>query len=470
MQKLSKELKNVPTDTSLVCSPANMALNRDQGLSVPSKVLIDNNPEVNLQQHRVGSDLRVLNTVYVLNKRGEPLMPTCPGKARRLLKNNKAKVVKAYPFTIQLCYSTGETKQEVVLGIDPGYSNIGFSCITKKKELISGIVVLENYMTKRLIERKMYRKHRRNKHHWYREARFNNRGIKKGWLAPSVKRRLETHVNLVKRIQKLLPIFQVNIEVAKFDIQKLENPDIQGKEYQQGNLYEYENNKVYILAREKGRCQLCGEEYNKSGWHLHHIIPRGEGGTDRPDNFALLHLKCHKKLHKQKLFNKLKKNKQYKAETFMSIIRRKIVEEIRKICDNVNITYGYETKVKRIKNKLKKLHNNDAFVIANGKNQTRCYDYIIEQKRHNNRCLQTNRKGFKPSIRRKRSIIQPKDIFWVDGKKYRVKTMFSYGKYVLFGDVKKREYFNIKKIEKYFNVNSWKFILLSNKLAGEKNK
>ena len=48
MQKLSVKLKDVPTNASLVCSSINPLLNRVEILSVESKVLTDNNLEVNL--------------------------------------------------------------------------------------------------------------------------------------------------------------------------------------------------------------------------------------------------------------------------------------------------------------------------------------------------------------------------------------------------------------------------------------
>ncbi|NJD76221.1 MAG: hypothetical protein FIB08_03885 [Candidatus Methanoperedens sp.] len=54
--------------------------------------------------------------------RGKPLMPTTPRKARHLIKAGRAKVTKRTPFTIQLNYATGETKQPIRLGIDPNYS------------------------------------------------------------------------------------------------------------------------------------------------------------------------------------------------------------------------------------------------------------------------------------------------------------------------------------------------------------
>ena len=56
--------------------------------------------------------------VFVLNMRGEPLMPTTHTKARILLKLGKAKVYKNGPFTIQLMYATNETKQDVSIGVD----------------------------------------------------------------------------------------------------------------------------------------------------------------------------------------------------------------------------------------------------------------------------------------------------------------------------------------------------------------
>jgi hypothetical protein len=45
-------------------------------------------------------------------------MPKTQRKARLLLKQKKATIVCYSPFTIQLLYATGETKQEIVLGVD----------------------------------------------------------------------------------------------------------------------------------------------------------------------------------------------------------------------------------------------------------------------------------------------------------------------------------------------------------------
>jgi len=140
MQKLQVELKNAPRNASQVPCSASLQLNRVERPSVVDKVLAFNNPEVNHRQHTDGSDLRVLNIVYVLNQRGFPLMPTNQAKARRLLKERKAKVVKRFPFTVQLVVPTGEAKQKITFGIDSGFNNIGFSIVSETKELVSGTV------------------------------------------------------------------------------------------------------------------------------------------------------------------------------------------------------------------------------------------------------------------------------------------------------------------------------------------
>ena len=455
MQKLQAKSKNVPMNASLVPCSITLPLNREETLSVVGKSLTCNNLEVNLRQQHTGG---LKDMVYVFSVEGKPLMPCSKTKARHLLEAGHAKVIGKYPFRIQLLFVCENQTQEVVLGIDPGYKHIGFSCKTDKKELISGEVILENGMSKRLEEKKMYRRGRRNKL-WYRESRFDNRGNAKqeDRLMPSVRRRLDVHTNLATRLTKLLPISQVNIEVANFDIQRINDPSLEGSGYQQGSLYGYENVKAYILTREQGQCQLCGKEYDKQGWHLHHVISRSNGGTDKPDNLALLHQKCHDKLHRQKLFGKLKEAKQYKAETFMSTIRWMLADRVRLVCDDVETTYGCDTKMKRVDAGLDKTHNNDAFVIAGGNKQRRSRLFTVRQKRHNNRCLQLNRNGHRPSIRRSRSVIQPGDILLVAGKEYISKGMLDFGKRVLVGDMKKREYFKTGQVEKCFHVGSWNF-------------
>ena len=74
-----------------------------------------------------------MTLVYVLNKDKKPLMPCKPSKARKLLKNKKAKVVNRKPFTIQLLYWSTGYKQEVSLGVDAGSKFVGLSATTTQK-------------------------------------------------------------------------------------------------------------------------------------------------------------------------------------------------------------------------------------------------------------------------------------------------------------------------------------------------
>jgi hypothetical protein len=141
-------------------------------------------------------------------------------------------------------------------------------------------------------------------------------------------------------------------------------------------------------------------------------------------------VKCHKKLHKCNLIQVLKKNRQFKPETFMSTIRWKLFKELKNIYDNLSFSYGYITKIKRQELKFEKNHHTDAFVIANGTHQQRACPFKIIQKRKNNRTLQLNRVGFKPSIRKKGYKYQPKDEVIVEHKKYEVIGIFNKGNWL----------------------------------------
>ena len=142
-QKLDRRNTYTPTDAPQVCGNCDHALNREETLSVHDLKTPSNNPDVDLQSGMTGQDLRV----PVINMRNEPLMPTTPGKARTLLKSGKARVISSNPFTIQLLYATGETKQPVTLGIDAGYKHIGFSAVTERKELIYPNSIRRNLCT-----------------------------------------------------------------------------------------------------------------------------------------------------------------------------------------------------------------------------------------------------------------------------------------------------------------------------------
>ena len=155
--------------------------------------------------------------VYVINKDGKPLMPCKPSKARKLLKNNKAKVVKREPFTIQLLYGSSGYKQNIVLGVDAGSKHIGLSATTKIKELYAADIELRNDIVDLLSTRRQNRRIRRNRLR-YREPRFNNRvhSKNKGWLAPSIEQKIQCHFKSVEDVYKILPVSKNNCRSSKF--------------------------------------------------------------------------------------------------------------------------------------------------------------------------------------------------------------------------------------------------------------
>lgn len=439
-QKFGKRNTYTPTDASQVRSPVAVTFNREETLGEHSLKTSPNNLDVNHSQHTGSPDLRVLDIVYVLNMRGQPLMPTRQQKANKLLKQNKAMVVRRTPFTIQLLSATGETKQPINLGIDSGYKRVGFSATTDQKELISGELKLRTDVSKKIQDRVMYRKTRRN-HLWHRQPRFNNRikNKKQGWLAPSIKHKVDAHIRLIDKLKGLLPITDIIVEVAKFDTQKLQDVDIKGVEYQEGQMKGYDNLRAFILHRDKYTCQICKK---KDGvMNIHHITQRSDNGSNRPDNLITLHKSCHNKFHKGLIKHTFKKSKSFRQTPVMNNIRNYIVDVL-----NCKYTYGYITKRNRIDIQLDKSHINDAFIISKGTTQERTIPIVVEQNRRNNRKLQITHKGFKPSIRRQRYNLQPKDTVLFEDQTYSVKGVHSYGKYVLLSNgVDKPKSVNIQK-------------------------
>jgi hypothetical protein len=407
--------------------------------------------------------------VFVLNKHGQPLMPTTPRKARLLLKQGKAKVAGREPFTIQLVYGSSGYKQPVTLGIDGGYATAGYSVLTERDELIGGQVLLLSGMSERIAQRKMYRRQRRRRKR-HRAPRFDNRRRPEGWLAPSVQHKLDAHLKLIARICSILPVTRTIIEVADFDIQQIKTPGISGVEYQQGEQAGFWNLREYILHRDGHECR--NPECTKKSIVLrtHHLGYWKKDYSDRPDNLITLCTECHTQSNHQPgglLYGWEPRVKSFRAETFMTTVRWRLIDTV-----GAEATYGHITKSKRIALSLEKSHHNDAFVIAGGTDQTRVeatdfeeiknhararsrfYDAIYVDTRTGEKaygkdlhCGRTTRnrnlsgenlrkyrgqkvrKG-RVSIRRDDYPIRPQDIVLYDGEKHVAKGMCSYGKQV----------------------------------------
>ena len=303
--------------------------------------------------------------VYVINKQGQALMPTERfGKVRRLLKNSLAHVVCRIPFTIQLDYDTTNFTQPVSLGIDAGSKHIGISATTSEKELYAADVELRNDIVEKLSTRREQRRTRRNRLR-YRKARFSNRVASKhkGWLAPSVKNKIQTHLTVVEKIHKFLPITNITVETASFDIQKIKNPTISNEEYQQGDQLNFFNVREFVLFRDNHTCQHCKGKSKDNILNVHHIESRKVGG-DSPNNLITLCETCHKAYHKGEIELKVKRGASFRDAAFMGIMRWNFYERLKNTYTNVSMTFGYITKNTRITNGLPKKHYVDARCIS----------------------------------------------------------------------------------------------------------
>ena len=322
--------------------------------------------------------------VYVLNEKGQPLMPTNRhGKVRHLLKEGKAKVIKRCPFTIQLLYSSTNYMQSITLGVDAGSKHIGLSATTETKELYASNIELRNDIVKLLSVRRQNRKTRRNRKTRYRKARFDNRisTKKQGWLAPSIRQKIETHLKVVDNIHKILPITKIIVETASFDIQKIKNPSIQGKEYQQGEQLDFWNVREYVMFRDNHTCQCCKGNSKDKILNVHHIESRQIGGNT-PNNLITLCETCHTGYHKGivSLPKTIKRGMKLNHSIFMGIMRWAFYNKLKEIYPNVSNTYGYITKNIRIENNLSKDHYIDARCIS-GKPNVEPLGYYFYQKK-----------------------------------------------------------------------------------------
>lgn len=312
--------------------------------------------------------------VYVLDINGQPLMPTTRhGKVRGLLNSHLAKVVKRCPFTIQLLYRSTKETQPVSLGVDAGSKHIGLAATTEKKAVYQEELAPRNDVVKLLSVRRALRYSRRNRKTRYRKSRFNNRvhSKHKGWLAPSVEVKIQEHITAIKRICQILPISEIHVETAEFDLQRLKameegSPLSVGTDYQLGEQYDFYNTRQYVLHRDRYTCQCCGAHDNNVRLHVHHIESRQTGGN-APNDLITLCEHCHKALHEGKLeLSKGKKRgKSYRDAAFMGVMRKTLLERLKKEVDvSVTETYGYITKYWREKVGLEKSHINDAICIS----------------------------------------------------------------------------------------------------------
>lgn len=264
--------------------------------------------------------------VFVLDAERRPLDPCHPARARQLLKSGRAVVFRYYPFTIILRdrLLKGSATHPHRVKIDPGAKVSGITLVREDIPLAVWAAEIEHrgeQIHQAMVERAQHRRFRRYRKVRYRKPRFSNRrpekcascgrnarrgsrycrpcaegrdhkddGFRKVHLPPSLESRVANILTWVKRLVRFCPVGAVSVELAKFDTQKLQNPEISGVEYQRGELFGYEV-REHLLEKWRRRCAYCGKE--GVPLEIDHIIPRSRGGTDRVSNLALACRECN---------------------------------------------------------------------------------------------------------------------------------------------------------------------------------
>ncbi len=273
-------------------------------------------------------------------------------------------------------------------------------------------------------------------------ARFLNRTAskKEGWLAPSVKHKVDSHLKVIGNVHRILPISKIVIETASFDIQKIRNPEISGREYQQGEQLGFWNTREYVLWRDNHECQHCHGKSKDRVLNVHHKESRKTGG-DSPGNLVTLCETCHKSHHAGRIKLKLTPNKSYRHSSFMGIMRWYVYNSLQELYSEVSMTYGYITKNNRINNNIEKTHSADAYCISGNLNAKRI-DEIYNQafkRKHNRQIHKANfLKGGKKKLNQ--SAYEVKGFRLFDHVRYRDEECFIFGR-------RTSGYFDLRKLD-----------------------
>ena len=278
--------------------------------------------------------------IYVLGTDRKPQMPT---KRKRhilkLLNTGKARIAEKVPFTIQLKYENIPVLQPVTLAEDPGRTNIGVAVLSPLGNLMfAAVIETRNKEIKKLMaDRKAHRQASRRGERRARqrlakkygtiikagmamrklpqyaadkfvackfirntEARFCNRKRRPDWLTPTVNHLVQTHLNVIKKISRYLPVTDIAIEVNRFAFMQMENPNASGVDFQNGPLKGFNDVKAAIREQQHGKCLMCKNDIE----HFHHMVPRSKGGSDTIQNQVGLCPKCHAKVHTDTSFRK----------------------------------------------------------------------------------------------------------------------------------------------------------------------
>jgi hypothetical protein len=358
-------------------------------------------------------------------------MPCSGKRAGKLLKRGRARLHRREPFTIRLTdrLLDDSVLQPLQLKIDPGSKVTGAALVRVSSPGAEGsgpeVVEIASFelenrgelIKRNMTRRKGYRRRRRSKNLRYRKPRFQNRRGKKGRLPPSLLHRVDVVGNFAAKILRLAPLAGFALETARFDMQRMRNPDISGVEYQQGELQGYVA-RQYLLEREGGKCAYCGK---KSGrLEVDHIVPKARGGSDRVSNLTLACRACNLEkgardvkdflTGRPEVLRRVTANARatLKDAAAVNSTRKSLLARLAGFGLPVEEAYGYRTSYNRARFRLGKSHSVDAACVGTVSGVTITSREVLAVKsrgRGRRQRTQTDRQGFPVAFRmREKSV------------------------------------------------------------------
>lgn len=323
--------------------------------------------------------------VFVIDKEGKPCLPTHPARARKLLREGKAKVYRIIPFTIQLERILENPVGAFRLGIDDGAKQVGIAVVNEvtQEVIFRGSIQLRDDVSRKLKQRAQYRRSRRGRKVRHRKARFRNR--KQKTPQPGVRQRKESILRVVNDLKTVLNLREAVIEQGEFDVSSLQaGRQLIGIEFQQSE-YEGEDFRAKVLWRDRYTCQHCGRKEKlklKLKLNAHHILPRIHGGTDTPQNGITLCKRCHESWHRGEWVLE-KKPTVFKYPMQLMQGKHYLVQIIQEVGLEVSTCVGWMTAHWRKQCELDKSHSNDAIAMATRNYMPRIasLEYVILPKR-----------------------------------------------------------------------------------------
>ena len=316
--------------------------------------------------------------VFVLDQHKKPLMPCTPKRARLLLARGRAVVHRVKPFVIRLRDRRAQDSvlQESVLKIDPGSRTSGMTVVraeaTPEGEVHHALFFSEVQHRGQSVHRGKQtqshaRRRRRSANLRHRAPRFANRAVPKGWLPPSLCSRVGNTLTWTRRYGQWVPLRRIEVEGVRFDTHLLEHPEIQGVEYQRGELAGWEV-RAYLLHKYAYRCAYCGQR--EVPFEIDHIQPRSRGGSNRISNLALACHGCNTAKGKQTAREfghsevEASAKRPLRDAAAVNATRLALVEVLGRMGWPVGIWTGGRTRWNRARLGIEKTHANDPLCVG----------------------------------------------------------------------------------------------------------